>query len=44
MTIKKSTGEKIFIVINYIFIGLCSFIALYPFIQIVATSFSSSRA
>jgi putative aldouronate transport system permease protein len=41
---KMSIGEKIFSVFNYIFVFLFSMACLYPFLYIVATSFSSNRA
>jgi len=41
---KISLGEKIFSVFNYIFIFLFSMACLYPFLYIVANSFSSNRA
>jgi putative aldouronate transport system permease protein len=44
MKIKQSIGERAFHIFNYIFISLCGFLALYPFLQVIATSFSSSRA
>ena len=44
MKIKQSAGERFFHIFNYIFISLCAFLALYPFLQVIATSFSSSRA
>lgn len=37
-------GEKAFYIINYIFLGICAFLTLFPFINVIATSFSSSRA
>ena len=41
---KTSLGEKIFAVINYLFITFFMVACIYPFLYIVATSFSSSRA
>ena len=41
---KASRGEKIFYVINYIFLTLIAIGCVYPFIYILATSLSSSRA
>lgn len=38
--IKSSSGEKIFIFINTIFLLLVGFITLYPFIHMLAVSFS----
>jgi len=42
--VKKTPGEQAFIFFNYLFITLFTFCALYPFINVIATSFSSSRA
>lgn len=44
MSVKASTGEKIFFVINNVFLSVLAFLCIYPFLQIIATSFSSSRA
>jgi putative aldouronate transport system permease protein len=44
LKIKRTIGEKIFIGFNYGFLSLCGFIALFPFIYIITTSISSSRA
>jgi len=41
---RKSMGEKIYIICNYFLLALAAFIAIYPFINIISTSFSSSRA
>jgi putative aldouronate transport system permease protein len=41
---KVSAGEKIFYGINYTFLTLIALGCLYPFLYIIATSFSSSRA
>lgn len=41
---KSTKGERIFYCINYIFISLVSLACLYPFLYIIATSLSSSRA
>lgn len=42
--IKRSFGEKIFMAVVYTVITLFSICALYPFVNVLATSFSSSRA
>lgn len=39
-----TTGEKIFYAVNYIIMTLLAFIMLFPIINVIATSFSSSRA
>ncbi|MBP3360651.1 MAG: carbohydrate ABC transporter permease [Clostridia bacterium] len=39
-----TTGEKIFHAINYIFLALAAGIALFPFINVIAVSLSSSQA
>ena len=41
---KTTAGEKIFYTTNYMFLALFALGCLYPFIYIIATSFSSSRA
>ncbi|MDR0449801.1 MAG: carbohydrate ABC transporter permease [Treponema sp.] len=41
---KTSWGEQIFYGINYIILTLVGLACLYPFVYIIATSFSSSRA
>ncbi len=41
---KISTGEKVFNVINYIFMGFVGFLTIYPFIYVVANSLSSVTA
>jgi putative aldouronate transport system permease protein len=41
---KASSGERIFYGINYLILSLIGLGCLYPFIYIIATSFSSSRA
>ena len=41
---KATPGEKIFYCANYIILTLVALFCLYPFIYILATSFSSSRA
>ena len=38
----QSTGQKVFAVFNYAFLGLVSLICLMPFINLLAISFSSS--
>lgn len=42
--IKISTGERIFYIANYIALTMLGIAALYPFINTIANSFSSSRA
>ncbi len=44
MVTTATTGEKIFYVLNNILLMTLAFICVYPMLQIVATSFSSSRA
>ena len=41
---KTTTGEKIFYFINYFILSLIALGCLYPFVYILATSLSSSRA
>ena len=41
---KTSPGEKLFIAFNYLFLSCIAFACLYPFLYIIATSFSSYRA
>jgi len=41
---KKPIGEQVFNVTNYLFVGFIAFTCLYPFLYIIALSFSSSRA
>jgi putative aldouronate transport system permease protein len=41
---KASPGERVFYGINYVFLTLIALGCLYPFLYIIATSFSSSRA
>lgn len=41
---KSTTGEKIFHSVNYFFLAIFAFMALFPFVNVIATSFSSSRA
>lgn len=42
--VKESTGYKVFVVINTIFMIAIVFFTLYPFVYLVAQSFSSERA
>ncbi|MDR0710251.1 MAG: carbohydrate ABC transporter permease [Spirochaetaceae bacterium] len=42
--VKASRGEQVFYVLNYSFLTLVMLTCLYPFIYIIATSFSSTRA
>jgi putative aldouronate transport system permease protein len=41
---KAAIGEKTFYILNYIFLTFIGLFCLYPFVYILATSFSSSRA
>ena len=41
---KASPGERIFYIVNYAILTLIALGCLYPFVYIIATSFSSSRA
>lgn len=41
---KVSTSRKIFLLSNYIFLGLIAFLCLLPLINVLAVSFSSSSA
>jgi putative aldouronate transport system permease protein len=41
---KVSLGERVFYCVNYVFLTLIALGCLYPFLYIIATSFSSSRA
>jgi putative aldouronate transport system permease protein len=41
---KTTAGEKMFYACNYIFLTLVGLLCLYPFLYIIATSFSSNRA
>ena len=43
-TIKRSQGEKVFTVFNYIFFTVLSIIMLYPFWHVIMMSFSSVEA
>jgi putative aldouronate transport system permease protein len=40
MAVVRSKGEKIFSIFNYVFLSLFSFLTMYPFINIIAVSFS----
>lgn len=42
--IKEPVGERVFQIFNYLIISLFVICALYPMLQVIATSFSSSRA
>lgn len=44
MKVKKSTGEKIFIVCNYVLVTILAIICLYPFWHVVMASFSGEAA
>lgn len=44
MNSKASTGEKVFYFVNNVFLLAVALLCIYPFVQILATSFSSSRA
>ena len=39
-----SRNDKIFTILNYIFLSICAIIVLYPLIYVVSSSFSSSSA
>ena len=41
---RETIGEKVFGVINAVLLVFCGVVTLFPFINIIATSFSSSRA
>ena len=41
MAIKSSKSRKVFVVFNYIFLGLLAIICIFPFIHLLAVSFSS---
>jgi len=41
---KNSTGDRVFYTVNYIFLTIIALACIYPFIYIIATSLSSSRA
>ncbi len=42
--VRKTPGELAFAIFIYVFISLFTICALYPFINVIATAFSSSRA
>lgn len=44
MKVKVSKSRKVFLVINFIVMALVVFVTLYPFIYLIAQSFSSDRA
>lgn len=44
MNRRTSTGEKIFIVFNYVIVSAAAFVCLLPLINVLAVSFSSSPA
>jgi len=44
MTNKRTTGEKVFAVFNYIFLSVSAILCLFPVIHVLALSFSSSAA
>ncbi len=44
MHIKQSMSERVFYVVNYLFLALCAVVTIFPFINILATSLSSGRA
>jgi len=44
VTIKTSLGRKVFVVCNFVFLALLSFLCLMPIIHILAISFSSGAA
>ncbi|MCM0647574.1 carbohydrate ABC transporter permease [Clostridium swellfunianum] len=44
MRIKESKGERIFNVINYILFTVFGFLTLFPFVNLIAKSFSSEAA
>ena len=44
MKVKKSWQEKLFLMVVYTVLTLATLCALYPFVNVVALSFSSSRA
>lgn len=41
---RTSLGEKIFYIINYIFLAFCMFVTIFPLLSILAKSLSSTRA
>lgn len=44
MKVKVSKSRKVFLVINFIVMALVVFVTIYPFIYLIAQSFSSDRA
>ena len=42
--LKRTTGEKIFAVFNYIILAIAAFACLVPMLNVLAISFSSSSA
>lgn len=44
MVKKAQFTDRIFSVIDYILLAVCTFVTLYPFLYVIATSFSSTRA
>lgn len=44
MKIKATLSSRVFHWLNYLFLALCACATVFPFINIIATSFSSSRA
>ena len=43
MKVKKSTGERIFQVFNYIFLTIITLVCLYPMWHVAVASFSNSN-
>ena len=41
MKVKKSTGERIFQVFNYVFLTVITLVCLYPMWHVAVASFSS---
>lgn len=44
MRIKRTKGEKVFTIFNYLFLGGFALLCLFPFIHVIAQSLSSQRA
>lgn len=44
MVVNPSLSRKIFIIVNYIFLSLITFVSLFPLLHILAVSFSSNAA
>mgnify|MGYP004498815603 CR=1 FL=1 len=44
MVKKIPVTDRVFSVLNYILLTICAFITLYPFLYVIATSLSSTRA